>query len=121
MQGGSTKNNTDSKPKYLGSKMSDGQIAFPGQIIMRQRGMRFKAGEGVGMSVDHTLFSKSVGIIKYARHTEQLPGRPPRDVRLISVVPLQGDYSEGYKDKALRMVAARNAHRQRLLGLRAKY
>jgi hypothetical protein len=49
MQGGSTKNNTDSKPKYLGSKMSDGQIAFPGQIIMRQRGMRFKAGEGVGM------------------------------------------------------------------------
>jgi hypothetical protein len=42
-------------------------------------------------------------------------------VRLISVVPLQGDYSEGYKDKALRMVAARNAHRQRLLGLRAKY
>jgi hypothetical protein len=29
--------------------MSDGQLAFPGQIILKQRGMRFKAGEGVGV------------------------------------------------------------------------
>lgn len=48
-QGGSTKNKADSNPKYLGAKMSDGQIAFPGQIIVRQRGLRFKAGEGVGV------------------------------------------------------------------------
>lgn len=59
--------------------------------------------------------------MKFTRATEQAPGRPPRAVRRVSVLPLQGDYSEAYKEKALRMVAVRNAHRQRLLGLRAKY
>ncbi|KAI8467597.1 MAG: ribosomal L27 protein-domain-containing protein [Monoraphidium minutum] len=120
-QGGSTKNKADSNPKYLGAKMSDGQIAFPGQIIMRQRGLRFKAGEGVGVSVDHSLFAKAVGTIKFSRQVERMPGRPPRELRLVSVLPLQGDYSPEYREKAAAMVAARNAHRQRLLGLRAKF
>lgn len=48
-QGGSTKNKADSRPKYLGAKMSDGQLAFPGQILVRQRGLKIKAGDGVGV------------------------------------------------------------------------
>jgi hypothetical protein len=59
--------------------------------------------------------------VKFTRFTQRMEGRPPREVRLVSVLPLQGDYSESYREKAARMVAARSAHRQRLLGLRAKY
>jgi hypothetical protein len=72
-------------------------------------------------SVDHSLFAKAVGTIKFTRFTERLEGRPPRDVRLVSVLPLQGDYSPGYREKAAAIVAARSAHRRRLLGMRAKY
>lgn len=48
-QGGSTKNKKDSQPKYLGTKMSDGQLAFPGQVLVKQRGTRFHPGHNVGM------------------------------------------------------------------------
>jgi hypothetical protein len=71
--------------------------------------------------VDHTLFAKAVGAIKFSRVTERPPGRPPRLLRLVSVLPLQGDYSAGYAAKAAAMVAARNEHRKRMLGLRAKF
>lgn len=71
--------------------------------------------------MDHSLFAKAVGTIRFSRHSESLPGRPRRSVRLVSVLPLQGDYSAGYRDKAAAMVAARNLQRQRLLGLRAKF
>lgn len=47
-QGGSTKNKKDSQPKYLGTKMSDGQLAFPGQVLVTQRGTRFHPGHNVG-------------------------------------------------------------------------
>jgi large subunit ribosomal protein L27 len=48
-QGGSTKNKKDSQPKYLGTKMSDGQLAFPGQMLVKQRGTKFHPGHNVGM------------------------------------------------------------------------
>jgi large subunit ribosomal protein L27 len=120
-QGGSTKNKADSHTKHLGTKMSDGQIAFPGQIIVRQRGLRLKPGAGVGVSVDQSLFAKAVGIIRFTRHIEKIAGRPARGVRRVSVVPLRGDYGSGYAARAQAMVEARNEHRKRLLGLRAKF
>lgn len=72
-QGGSTKNKADSHPKYLGAKMSDGQIAFPGQIIVRQRGLRFKPGEGVGVvsSIAGLVIPRVLPHLKHA-HTLQL-------------------------------------------------
>lgn len=48
-QGGSTKNKKDSQPKHLGVKMSGGQLAFPGQMLVKQRGTRFHPGHNVGM------------------------------------------------------------------------
>lgn len=48
-QGGSTKNKKDSLPKYLGTKMSDGQLAFPGQVLVTQRGTKFHPGRNVGV------------------------------------------------------------------------
>jgi large subunit ribosomal protein L27 len=56
-QGGSTKNKKDSQPKYLGTKMSDGQLAFPGQMLVKQRGTKFHPGHNVGMvrgGAEHT-------------------------------------------------------------------
>jgi ribosomal protein L27 len=52
-QGGSTKNKKDSKPKYLGTKMSDGALAFPGQLLVKQLGTRFMPGHNVGMVRQH--------------------------------------------------------------------
>lgn len=63
--GGSAKNLTDSKPKYLGVKLAAGQKAQPGSVIVRQRGTKFQAGKGVGMGKDHTLFSLVSGIVSF--------------------------------------------------------
>jgi large subunit ribosomal protein L27 len=62
--GGSTKNLRDSNPKFLGVKLNDGATAQAGSIIIRQRGTKFMAGRNVGMGRDHTLFSKSAGVVE---------------------------------------------------------
>ncbi|MDR0826235.1 MAG: 50S ribosomal protein L27 [Mycoplasmataceae bacterium] len=62
---GSTKNGRDSNPKYLGAKLGDGQFAKAGMIIYRQRGTQIYPGKNVGMGVDHTLFAKAAGKVKY--------------------------------------------------------
>jgi len=63
--GGSAKNLTDSKPKYLGTKLYAGEMANPGSIIVRQRGTKILPGKNVGLGKDHTLFALTPGIIKY--------------------------------------------------------
>jgi large subunit ribosomal protein L27 len=63
--GGTAKNLTDSKPKYLGIKLAGGQSAKPGAIIVRQRGTRYMAGKNVGLGKDHTLFSLASGIVSF--------------------------------------------------------
>jgi large subunit ribosomal protein L27 len=64
---GSSKNGRDSKPKYLGVKLFDGQQAKPGAIIVRQRGTRFRPGDGVGIGRDDTLFALREGVISFRR------------------------------------------------------
>lgn len=63
--GGSAKNLNDSNPKYLGTKLGDGQSAQTGAIIVRQRGTRILAGKNVGMGKDHTLFALTKGTVKF--------------------------------------------------------
>ncbi len=63
--GGSTRNGRDSEAKRLGVKMYGGQVTRAGNIIVRQRGTQFHAGQNVGMGKDHTLFAKSDGVIKF--------------------------------------------------------
>lgn len=63
--GGSTRNGRDSNPKYLGVKRYGGQLVNAGEIIVRQRGTRFHAGEGVGLGRDHTLFALIEGFVKF--------------------------------------------------------
>ncbi len=63
--GGSAKNLRDSNPKYLGTKLADGQSAKTGSIIVRQRGTKILAGKNVGLGKDHTLFALSEGTVKF--------------------------------------------------------
>jgi len=69
--GGSAKNLKDSNPKYLGTKLYDGQTAKVGSVLVRQRGTKIMAGSNVGVGKDHTLFATKDGIVKFAnkRHT----------------------------------------------------
>jgi large subunit ribosomal protein L27 len=63
--GGTAKNLRDSNPKYLGIKLSDGQRAQPGSIIIRQRGTAIMAGTNVALGKDHTLFALKDGVVKF--------------------------------------------------------
>ena len=64
---GSSKNGRESESKRLGVKLFGGQTAIPGNIIVRQRGTRFHAGENVGMGRDHTLFALVDGEVFFRR------------------------------------------------------
>ena len=63
--GGTAKNLRDSNPKYLGIKLSDGQNAQSGSIIVRQRGTAIMAGTNVSTGKDHTLFALKPGTVKF--------------------------------------------------------
>ena len=63
--GGTAKNLHDSKPKYLGTKLFDGQKAKEGSVLIRQRGTRILPGKNVGIGKDHTLFSLKEGVVKF--------------------------------------------------------
>jgi large subunit ribosomal protein L27 len=64
---GSSRNGRDSNPQMLGVKRFGGQFVTAGSILVRQRGTRFKPGTNVGLGVDHTLFAKSDGYVRFER------------------------------------------------------
>ena len=65
--GGSTRNGRDSNPKYLGVKRYGGEEVISGNILVRQRGTLYRAGENVGVGTDHTLFALSTGTVQFKR------------------------------------------------------
>jgi large subunit ribosomal protein L27 len=65
--GGSTKNGRDSESKRLGLKKSGGQAVIAGNILVRQRGTQYRAGENVGIGTDHTLFAKAAGRVEFRK------------------------------------------------------
>ncbi|HET7266996.1 MAG TPA: 50S ribosomal protein L27 [Oleiagrimonas sp.] len=77
---GSSKNGRDSNPKYLGVKIYGGQAIEAGNIIVRQRGTRFHAGNGVGLGRDHTLFALVDGKVEFKT-------RGAKNRKFVDVVP----------------------------------
>src|SRR3954463_11747211 len=75
---GSSRNGRDSNAQRLGVKVFAGQTVTGGEIIVRQRGSRFKAGEGVGMGRDDTLYARAAGTVQF---TEGRRGR------VVSIAP----------------------------------
>jgi large subunit ribosomal protein L27 len=62
---GSSRNGRDSNPKMLGVKIFAGQRVDGGEIIVRQRGTRFRAGAGAGIGRDHTIFAARAGTVEF--------------------------------------------------------
>jgi large subunit ribosomal protein L27 len=63
--GGSSRNGRDSESKRLGVKTFGGQQVTAGSIIVRQRGTKIHAGDGVGKGGDDTLFATRSGTVRY--------------------------------------------------------
>ena len=69
--GSSSKNGRDSVGQRLGCKAGDGQFVTAGSIIVRQRGMNFRAGPGAGLAHDYSVFAKIDGTVHYEHVTRQ--------------------------------------------------
>jgi large subunit ribosomal protein L27 len=65
--GGSTKNGRDSESKRLGLKKFGGEAVIAGNILVRQRGTQFRAGDNVGIGTDHTLFALTDGRVEFRK------------------------------------------------------
>jgi large subunit ribosomal protein L27 len=75
---GSSRNGRDSQAQRLGVKVFAGQSVSGGEIIVRQRGTRFKPGDGVGIGKDDTLYARSAGTVDF---------KTGRKGRVVSVLP----------------------------------
>ena len=63
--GGSTRNGRDSESKRLGLKKFGGEQVIAGNIVVRQRGSKFRAGANAGMGTDHTIFALTDGTVEF--------------------------------------------------------
>ena len=63
--GGSTQLGRDSISKRLGVKIYGGQKVESGQIIVRQRGTKFRVGKNVKRGEDDTLFAMKNGVVRF--------------------------------------------------------
>jgi large subunit ribosomal protein L27 len=77
---GSSRNGRDSNAKRLGVKVFAGETVSGGEIIVRQRGTRFKPGDGVGIGKDDTIYAKAPGVVVFTTG---------RRGRVISVEPAE--------------------------------
>jgi large subunit ribosomal protein L27 len=62
---GSSRNGRDSNAKRLGVKVFAGQRVSGGEIIVRQRGTRFRPGPGTGIGGDDTIFAVRPGLVEF--------------------------------------------------------
>jgi len=77
--GGSTRNGRDSESKRLGVKRFGGQSVLAGNILVRQRGTKFHAGDNVGLGKDHTLFALADGKVQFGI-------KGPKNRKFVSIV-----------------------------------
>ncbi len=64
--GGSSKNGRDSNAKRRGVKRFGGQTVNAGEIIIRQKGTKFRPGENVGVGKDFTLYAETNGQVVFS-------------------------------------------------------
>ena len=80
--GGSSRNGRDSESKRLGVKRYGGQFVIAGNIIVRQRGTQFHAGDNVGVGRDYTHFALKDGIVEFTV-------KGPKQRRYVTIRPLE--------------------------------
>jgi large subunit ribosomal protein L27 len=79
---GSSRNGRDSEAQRLGVKVFAGEVVTGGEIIVRQRGTRFRPGEGVGIGKDDTLFAKAAGKVEFTTR---------RNKRVVNILPADAE------------------------------
>lgn len=65
---GSSRNGRDSNAQRLGVKVFAGQVVNGGEIIVRQRGTRFKPGQGAGIGKDDTIYARGPGVVQFRQN-----------------------------------------------------
>lgn len=80
--GGSSRNGRDSDGRRLGVKKFGGEVVLAGNILIRQRGTKYRPGPNVGMGRDHTLFALIEGVVAFHK---------TRDATTIIVKPIAND------------------------------
>lgn len=83
---GTTKLGRDSRPKYLGVKIFEGQKVKPGMIIIRQRGTKFFPGQNVKMGKDYTIFALKEGQVKFKTIRKRSFDKSQRRVKVVEVI-----------------------------------
>ena len=78
--GGSSRNGRDSAGRRLGVKKFGGEVAIPGNIIVRQRGTKYKPGKHIGIGKDHTLFALVEGRVQFLV-------KGPQRRRTVAIIP----------------------------------
>ncbi|HET7716552.1 MAG TPA: 50S ribosomal protein L27 [Bauldia sp.] len=63
--GGSSRNGRDSAGRRLGVKKFGGESVLAGNILVRQRGTKWRPGNNVGLGKDHTIFATINGVVSY--------------------------------------------------------
>jgi large subunit ribosomal protein L27 len=82
---GATKLGRDSRPKYLGIKIFDGQKVKVGQILVRQRGSKLYPGENVRKAGDDSLYSTKEGIVRFTTKKKISFNNSQKKVKIVNV------------------------------------
>jgi len=84
---GATRLGRDSRPKYLGVKLSDGAMAHTGNIIVRQRGTKYLPGKNVAKGADDTLYALKAGKVKLVQKKKKRFDGSKRTVEVVNIIP----------------------------------
>lgn len=106
---GSTSLGRESESKRLGVKLTDGQWAKTGAIIIRQRGTKYHPGLNVGIGGDDTLFALASGFVKFTTKKLRKFNNTLKSSKIVNVLPLTDSKKEELKKIALtkKQVAAK--------------
>jgi large subunit ribosomal protein L27 len=85
--GGSTALGRDSKSKRLGVKLTDGQFAKAGAIIIRQRGTKYHPGKNVKRGNDDTLFATIAGFVKFTSKKLKKFNNQLKNTKIVNILP----------------------------------
>jgi large subunit ribosomal protein L27 len=83
---GTTKNGRDSNPRYLGVKLTDGDTAMVGSIIVRQKGNEVIAGKNTSTGKDYTIFATKEGKVKFGSKKKMAFDSKVRVHKIVSVI-----------------------------------
>lgn len=105
---GSTSLGRESESKRLGVKLTDGEWAKTGAIIIRQRGTKYHPGLNVGIGGDDTLFALKNGFVKFTTKKLRKFNNTLKSTKIVNVIPLTDTKREELR-KAAKETVAKNA------------